>query len=137
MRSSLIAVFAVGLLACGDPGGGSEPSDGGTAAPVGGIYYGSCDHRPPASEACVDFYCDSTSTCTDPATNGQTTCETGGAYGTPAAWATTPCPTSGRVGTCSLTTTGDGRLVNGYYSQSGDATKAVCEAAGGIWTPGS
>ena len=130
MRVSLIAVFAIGLLACGS-------SDGGNEAPGGGIYYGTCDHRPPASEPCVDYYCDSASTCSDPATNGQTTCETGGTYGTPADWTTTACPTSDLVGTCTILMNGDGRLVNSYYAQSASATQAVCEIAGGIWTPGS
>jgi hypothetical protein len=130
MKGSWIAVVAAVLVACGS-------SDGGTDAPVGGVYYGSCDHRPPASSACVDFYCDSASTCTDPAVNGQTTCETGGTYGTPATWTTTACPTSGLVGTCTVLTSGDGRLVNSYYAQSASATKSVCETAGGIWTPGS
>lgn len=137
MRGSLIAVFTAGLLACSDSGGDSAPSDGGTETPGGGIYYGTCDHRPPASEACVDFYCHSASTCSDPATNGQTTCETGGSYGTPATWTTTRCPTIGLIGTCSFTTNGDGSLVNSYYGQSGNATQSVCEAAGGTWKPGS
>ena len=123
-------VFAAGILACDGSGAGNQ-------VPVGGNYYGTCDHRPPASGACVDYYCDSASFCNDPATNGQTTCETGGTYGTPSAWSIAPCPTGGLVGTCTFLTSGDGRLVNSYYTQTDNVGKSVCETAGGIWTPGS
>ena len=130
MRGSWVVIFVAGLLAC-------SGSDGGNDAPGGGVYYGTCDHRPPASGACVDYYCDSASDCSDPAANGHTTCVTGGTYGTPGAWSTTPCPTSGLFGTCTVLTTGDGRLVNSYYTQSDNVGKSVCETAGGVWTPGS
>ena len=130
MKVSWTMILVAGLLACDGSGAGS-------AAPGGGVYYGTCDHRPPASGACVDYYCDSASACSDPATNGQTPCVTGGTYGTPASWSTTACPTSGLVGTCTVQTTGDGRLVNSYYKLSDNVGKSVCETAGGIWTPGS
>ncbi len=130
MKGFLTVILLAGLVACNGSGTGAE-------APGGGVYYGTCDHRPPASEPCVDFYCDSASTCTDPATNGQTTCETGGTYGNPGSWSMTRCPTSGLFGTCTILTTGDGRLVNSYYTQSDNVGKSVCETAGGIWTPGS
>jgi len=129
-------VLLAGLVACGGSDEGDDVVTDNLVA-GGGVYYGTCDHRPPASGACVDYYCDSESDCSDPAVNGQTTCETGGAYGTPAMWSTTPCPTSGVVGTCSFVTTGDGRLVNTYYTQSDNATESVCGIAGGTWTPGS
>ncbi len=130
MRGSWTVIVLAGLFACDGSGAGNE-------APGGGVYYGTCDHRPPASGVCVDYYCDSASVCSDPATNGQTTCETGGAYGNPASWSTTRCPTSGLFGTCTVLTTGDGRLVNCYYTSSDNVGKSVCEIAGGIWTPGS
>jgi hypothetical protein len=130
MKVFLTVFLLAGLLAC-------ESSDGGDGAPGGGVYYGTCDHRPPASGTCVDYYCDSASDCSDPATNGRTTCETGGTYGNPGAWSTTACPTGGLFGTCTVPTSGDGRLVNAYYTSSDSVGKSVCEMAGGIWTPGA
>jgi|GEM_PF-2590106 len=129
-RVSLVVMFVAGLVACGGAITGDDVTEN-------SVHYGSCDHRPPASAACVDFYCDSESDCSDPATNGQTTCETGGMYGTPALWSTTPCPTAGAIGSCTFPMEGDGRLVNTYYTQSDSATESVCGIAGGVWTSGN
>jgi len=112
------------LAACGD----SDPGGNG-----GGTYYATCDYRP-TSDHCVDYYCDSASTCTDPVTNGQNSCVNGGPSGNKGAWSTTACPTSGLTGSCTYTTTGKGKLVNRYYKTDG---KAACDLAGGSWTAGS
>jgi hypothetical protein len=100
------------------------------------VFYGSCDSRPPASDPCVDYYCDSASDCSDPATNGETTCVSGGTTGEPGTWSTSACPTDGVIGTCSVPTTGDGHLDNHYYESSASAEESVCEMAGGTWTAG-
>lgn len=131
-------VFGFVLLAavCLCPGCDGDDDDG-AGGSGGGVFYGSCDSRPPASDPCVDYYCDSASDCSDPDTNGQTTCENGGTTAEPGTWSTTPCPTDGVIGTCSFTTTGDGRLDNHYYTDSGSADESVCDMAGGTWTPGA
>jgi hypothetical protein len=130
MRASWFVLVATVFLVCGCDGAGTD-------GPGGGVFYGSCDSRPPAGDPCVDYYCDSASDCSDPATNGQATCTSGGTYGEPGTWSTSPCPTGGLFGTCSVTTTGDGRLDNRYYTDSGSVGEAACELAGGTWTPGS